>query len=324
MQRLSSSWVGIDVAAATLDIAVGGTGDLFQIPNTQSGIQTLVRRLHAQPVAGIICEATGFYHNELAIALWDAGLPLTIVNPAWIKAFRGTTGKLAKTDRADARLLADYGAWTHPEPSRIVPQLERDLKVVIAARDDLVAMRIAHKNRLRGVTVPAVQQSFRNCIDQLDTEIAQLERQIHAILTSSVDLWRRYRVLQTMPGVGPIVGAVLVAYMPELGTLNRREIAALAGLAPIARDSGTMTGKRYIQGGRATVRRSMYLAAQRCGANPALNSRKHRLRDKGKPAKVVNVALARWMLTMLNVMLRDDLPWGDLVQAHRCVEVVHT
>lgn len=321
MHTTAPMWIGIDVSSATLDICLGSTGDVFQITNDTAAIQALVQRLQTQPVAGIICEATGFYHELLTIALWDARLPLTIVNPAWIKAFRGTTGKLAKTDRADARLLADYGAWHQPTPSRVVPEVERELKAVISAREDLVATRIAHTNRLRGTTVPAVQHSLNNCITQLETEIAYLDEQIRITIASCSSLGERYRLVQTMPGVGPVVGAILVAHMPELGLLNRREVAALGGLAPIARDSGTMRGKRFVQGGRAPVRRAMYLAAQRCGPNLALTSRKDRLRAKGKPAKVVNIAVARWMLTILNVMIRDGVAWDDLEQAHRSVEV---
>lgn len=257
----------------------------------------------------------------MAIALWDAGLPLTIVNPAWIKAWRGHSGKLAKTDVADARLLADYGEYHLPEPSRITPQHERDLKALLSAREDRVAARTAEKNRLRIATNPSVRASHQRIIALLIDECTTLENEIEAVIASCPALVLRRKILLSMPGVGPIISATLLASLPELGTLNRREIAALAGLAPIANDSGTTAGKRWVHRGRADVRRLMYIAATRGREHPVLHSRRDRLRLKGKPPKVVNTALARWIVTMLNVMIRDGIRWEELEQSRRIVEV---
>lgn len=317
----TSVWIGIDVSSAWLDMSIGSRGALLRVDNAPEGIATLVREVTAVPIAGIICEATGSYHEPLMVALWEAGLPLTIVSPAWVKAFRGKAGKRAKTDRADARLLADYGEYHQPAPSRIVPPVERDLKELIAARDDLVTTQVAHRHRLRSVTVPQVRTALERLLAQVASGIQELNAAIDATIASCAELAHRRQLLQTMPGIGPVNSAMLVAFLPELGALNRRQIAALGGLAPIARDSGKSQGHRYVQGGRASIRRAMYLAARVCGRDAALTSRKQRLHAKGKPAKVIAIALGRWMLTMLNVMIRDNLAWSDLAQAHRVVEV---
>lgn len=324
MSSVSPLWVGIDVSSRSLDISLGSGGEVFQVSNTPSGLRTLVARLRHRPIVGIICEATGSYHQALAIALWDADLPLTIVNPAWIKAWRGHAGKLAKTDVADARLLADYGEYHLPVPSRVTPQHERDLKALLSAREDRVAARTAEKNRLRVATNPIVRASHQRIIELLIDECKMLNDEIEALIASCPELVLRREILLSMPGVGPIISATLLASLPELGTLNRREIAALAGLAPIANDSGKMSGKRWVHRGRADVRRLMYIAATRGREHPVLRSRHDRLRIKGKPPKVVNTALARWMVTMLNVMIRDGIPWEQLDQSRRIVEVKPT
>lgn len=324
MSVSSPLWIGIDVASRVLDISLGSHGTTLQVPNDAGGIKTLLKQLRRITVAGIICEATGSYHHDLASAIWDAGLPLTIVNPAWIKSWRGHTGKYAKTDRADARLLADYGEYHHPAPSRIPSQEERTLKALMSARMDLIKESQAAQNRLQATREAMVKASFQRVICVLKDERERLESEIEAIITASPELSQRRSLLMSMPGVGRITSITLLIFLPELGTLNRREIAALAGLAPIANDSGTMSGKRWVRRGRRDIRQAMYMAAWACGKHPALVSRKHRLRAKGKPHKVVTIALARWMLTMLNVMLRDHLTWHQLDQSHRIVEVIPT
>lgn len=321
MHTHQSLWIGIDVSSQSLDVGFGPRGRFLRLQNTPEGIRRVVQELERASVAGIVCEATGSYHEALAGALWEADLPLTIVNPAWIKAFRGTTGKLAKTDRADAFLLADYGTYYQPAPSRVVPQIERDLKALVSAREDLVSSRVAQRNRLRTATVQAVRASLERCIATMTTEIRVLENEIEQLFAADPELLERRQVVQSMPGVGPVISATLIAFLPDLGSLNRREIASLGGLAPIAHDSGKQSGKRFVHRGRARIRRAMYIAAQTSRYNPALSSRKRRLIAKGKPAKVATTALARWMVTMLNVMLRDGLMWNQLDQAHRIVEV---
>lgn len=324
MSSITPLWIGIDVSALYLDIGLGSRGEVFQVSNTATGFHTLLGRLQHLPVGGIICEATGSYHHALSVALWDAGLPLTIINPAWIKAWRGHSGKVAKTDRADARLLAAYGEYHLPPPSRVTPQIERDLQALVSARTDLMATRQAEKNRLTVTTHPVVRATLTRIIAQMQEEQRHVEAAIEALIASSPELTVRRTRLQSMPGIGPVTSVTLLAFLPELGTLNRRQIAALAGLAPIANDSGIRSGKRWVHHGRHIIRRAMYLAAFACGTHPALTSRKMRLRAAGKPAKVVLIALARWMLTMLNVMLRDGLTWNQLDQSQRVVEVTPT
>lgn len=324
MSSITPLWIGIDVSSRFLDVSLGSRGEVFRVDNSTDGFRALLDRLHRVGVVGIICEATGSYHHALSVALWDAGLPLTIINPAWIKAWRGHGGKLAKTDRADARLLADYGEYHLPRPSRVTPQIERDLQALVSARTDLQATIQAEKNRLTVTTHPTIRATLDRVITQMLQEQHYLETEIDALIASSPELTLRRTLLLSMPGVGRITSMTLLAFLPELGTLNRRQIAALAGLAPIANDSGTTSGKRWVHRGRQTIRRAMYLAAFASGKHPALSSRKTRLRAKGKPKKVVLIALARWMLTMLNVMLRDGLTWNQLDQSHRVVEVMPT
>lgn len=321
MSSVTPLWIGIDVSSRVLDVSVGSRGEVFQVDNTPAGYKSLLARVQKKPVAGIICEATGSYHHALAIALWDAGLPLTIVNPAWIKAWRSHGGKHAKTDRIDARLLAEYGAYHLPEPSRVTPENERTLKALLSAREDRVTACTAEKNRLRVATHPTVRESHQRLVDVLTVERQRLEREIDALIASCPELTARRAVLQSMPGIGPIISATLLASLPELGTLNRREIAALAGLAPIANDSGKMSSKRWVHRGRSDIRRLMYLASTRGRSNPVLHSRHERLRRNGKSSKVVITAVARWMVTMLNVMVRDGLAWDELEQSRRIVDV---
>ena len=324
MSSITPLWIGIDVSSRVLDVSLGSRGEVFQVANSPAGFRTLLARLRRQRCVGVICEATGSYHHALAIAVWNAGLPLTIVNPAWIKAWRGHQGKLAKTDRADAQLLAEYGEYHLPSPSRITPQHERDLKALLSARDDLVKARTAERNRLRVVAHAVVRESHQRLIRLMSAECTRLEDEIDAVIASCPELTARRRTLRSMPGVGPIISATLLASLPELGSLNRREITALAGLAPIANDSGTISGKRWVHRGRSDIRRLMYLASSLGRHDPALQSRHLRLRAKGKPPKVVITAVARWMLTILNVMLRDNLTWDALDQSRRTVEVMPT
>lgn len=314
-------WIGIDVASRVLDISFGSQGKTLQVANDPDGHRILVKQFRHVPIAGIICEATGSYHHDLAFALWDADLPLTIVNPAWIKRWRGHHGKYAKTDRADARLLADYGEYHQPAPSQVPSQEEREIKALLSARADVLKDYQATHNRLRVTKHPIVKATLERRLQTLKEDRAALEAAIDAIIASSPDLAARRVQLMSMPGIGPIISAILLILLPELGSLNRREIAALAGLAPIANDSGTTSGKRWVRGGRSDIRQAMYMAARACGKHPALVSRKQRLRARGKPVKVVRIALARWMLTMLNVMVRDGLTWNDLDQSRRIVEV---
>lgn len=324
MTSFTPLWIGIDVSSRVLDISLGSRGEVFQVENTPAGHRRLIKRCVGLPILGIICEATGSYHDQLAIALWDVALPLTIVNPAWIKAWRGHNGKYAKTDCADARLLADYGEYHCPTPSRVIPQIERDLKALLSTRSDLVAARVAENNRLKVSSHPAVKASQQRVIALLVSECRAIEREIEALIATCPAWGLRRKILQSMPGIGPVISATLLALLPELGTLNRRQIAALAGVAPIPNDSGTISGKRWVHRGRSDLRRMMYLASSRGRTNPALASRHERLKVRGKPPKVVLTAVARWMVTMLNVMVRDGLMWHELDQAQRIVEVTRT
>lgn len=266
---MATNWIGIDVSKATLDVCVGDQGSVRHYANTNQGHRTLVQALAKIAVDGIVLEATGPYHHALVQALVATGMPPAVINPQWIRAFRRSHGGYAKNDRKDARLLAQYGRQKQPAPSRVAPDTERELQELVSAREDLVKLRVAEKNRKHVTT--------------------------HALV-------------QSMPGIGPVISATLLAWLPELGEMDRRQIAALAGLAPYDRESGTQRGTRHIAGGRSRVRTAMYQAANAAGHNPVLKARKTDLCGK-KPHKVAMVALARYQLSLLTVMVRDNLRW---------------
>lgn len=310
MMETARIWVGIDVAKRTLEICLGEAGRPWQLPNTPGGHRRLCTVLAAQPVAGVVLEATGAYHQAVVDALVAAGLAPAVLNPQWIRAFRRSDGGWAKNDRQDARLLARYGAQKQPAPTRVVTAAERELQQLVAAREDVVTLRTAERNRLQVTTNTVVQTQLATRIAQLTTDLAALEREIDAVIAADPALADRRALLQSMPGIGPVISATLLAYLPELGTMTRRQIAALAGLAPYDQDSGMQRGRRHIAGGRSRIRKAMYQAAITCGADPVLRHRRAELKARC-PHKVAMIALARYQLSILTVMVRDHLPWHE-------------
>jgi transposase len=304
-------FVGIDVSKARLDVAESGGEAGWSVPNDPSGINTLVQRLRTLAPTLVVLEASGGFQMPAVAALELAGLPVAVINPRQARDFAKATGRLAKTDRLDAALLARFGQALRPEPRPLKPAQAQALEARVNRRHQLLEMLTAERNRLE--RAPA-------CIHKdLNAHIRWLEKRLKDVDTElgkavkATPAWReRDELLRSAPGVGPVLSASLLAPLPELGTLNRRQIAALVGVAPFNGDSGTYRGARHIWGGRASVRAVLYmgtLAAIRC--NPTIRAFYERLRGAGKAFKVAMTACMRKLLTILNAMVRTGTPWQE-------------
>lgn len=310
-------WVGIDVAKAELVVAIGATGEVFAVPNDADGWTALGARFAIVRPAGVVLEATGPYHRGVTLALAAAGWSPTVLNPAQSHAFRLSEGKRAKTDRADARLLARFGAQKQPTPSPILPEAVRELQDLVACRQELTKVLTMERNRWQ-VATPATAPLHAAVIATVQTQRHQLEAQIAALVARTPELAERSRLLQSVPGSGLVLSAVLLAELPELGQLPAKPLAALAGVAPHPHDSGTHRGARPIRGGRPAVCKALYqvaFTAVRC--DPVLGAHYTQLRQRC-PHKVAVIACARRLLGILAAMLRDGLLWQDtkVAQGH--------
>jgi transposase len=302
-------FVGIDVSKARLDVHVQPCGEEFAVENDGTGVAALIERLRTDAASLVVLEATGGLQDRAAAALAAAGLFVAVVNPRQVRDFARATGRLAKTDRLDAAIIAAFAEAVKPEP-RDLPDAERQgLIDLVARRRQLVEMRAAEKVR-RGQLAAALRPRLDQHLAFLDAQIAELDRDTREALKGS-GAWRANDdLLDSVPGIGPVARAVLAAKLPELGQLDRRQIAALVGVAPFNRDSGQMRGKRSISGGRADVRNVLYMAtvaAIRC--NPVIKAFHQRLKAAGKPPKLAITACMRKLLTILNAMLKAHTPW---------------
>jgi transposase len=313
MARNGTLVVGIDVAKAELVLALGSTGDVRTVPNAEAAVQTLSTELAALTPALVVLEATGGYEMLCVAALAAAHLPVVVVNPRQVRDFAKATGQLAKTDRIDARVLALFGERVQPEVRSLPNAATQDLEALLTRRRQLVEMRQAEQNRLglaTGRNQRRVKESLKKHIAYLARELRATETDLGTLIRES-PVWReRDELLQSVPGIGPIVAQTLVAELPELGTLNRRAIAKLVGVAPLNRDSGTWRGARTIYGGRASVRAALYMAALvATKRNALIRAFYERLLAAGKPKKVALVACLRKLLTILNHIVRTGQPW---------------
>ena len=304
------SFVGIDVAKNTLDIRLEPAGESLHVAYDDAGIAEIRRRLIALAPTLIVMEATGGLESRLACELAACGLPVAVINPRQARDFAKATGQLAKTDRVDAAVLCAFARAIRPAVRALKDADTRDLDDLVTRRRQLIAMRVQETLRLGSAESKALQKNLKKHITWLDKQIADLDGDLTKRLRAS-DVWRaKDDLLQSIPGVGKVTTVTLLAKCPELGQLNRREIAKLSGVAPLANDSGKHRGKRFVWGGRADVRAVLYMAAvsaMRC--NPAIKAFADRLKQAGKPAKVVIVACMRKLLTIMNAMLRNNAPW---------------
>jgi transposase len=304
-------FVGIDVSKKRLDVALQPSKRYFSEPNTEAGIQKLVERLQQLQPQLIVLEATGGYELPAALALVQAKLPAVILNPRLIRDFARSTGKLAKTDKIDAQVLAHYAAVIQPELRSWKDVELLELQSLLSRRRQLQEMVVMEENRLHMAT-PRVLSSVESAVQHLRQLLADLDREIDDFIRRT-PLWQeKAEILQSVPGIGPVTAMKLIAYLPELGYLNYKEVAALAGVAPINWDSGQQRGKRRIRGGRPEVRRALYMAAlvaTRC--NPLIQAFYQRLKEAGKPFKVVLTACMRKLLVIVNAMLKHKNHWNE-------------
>jgi len=302
--------VGIDVSKEVLDVSVYPGGSTRRVEHTPVGTSALAVELTSLKPAVVVVEATGGLEVSLVAALASAELPVTVVNPRQVRDFARATGQLAKTDKLDAQVLARFGAVVQP-PVRPLPDAARlELRALVTRRQQLLEMITAEKNRMRRTT-PGVQHRIEVNVQWLKEQLKELDRDQGEFLRSS-QLWQEEaKLLQSVPGVGPIVTATLIARLPELGSMNRKEVAALVGVAPFSRDSGTLRGKRTVWGGRGPLRTALYMATLVATRhNPVLRAFYQRLCAAGKPKKVALTACLRKLLVTLNQMIKQNQMWS--------------
>ena len=302
------AFVGIDVSKAQLDVAVRPDGR-FAVSNDDAGIAQVIERLSAGPPTLVVVEATGGFEMPLAGALAAAGFPVVVVNPRQVRDFAKATGRLAKTDALDAQTLAHFAEVMRPELRPLPDEQTQALAAILARRRQLVEMLTAEKNRLGSARKP-VRKSLRTHIAWLEQELSHTDSDLAQAIRES-PVWReKDDLLRSTPGVGPVLTTTLLADLPELGTLTGKQIAALVGVAPLNRDSGTLRGKRTVWDGRAPIRAALYMAALVASRfNPVIRAFYQRLCMAGKAKKVALTACMRKLLIILNAMLKHRTPW---------------
>ena len=314
-------FVGIDVSKAQVDVAVRPTGKRWVLPYDETGIEGLIPQIVDLGPALVLLEVTGGLELPLVAALAAAALPVVVVNPRQVRDFARATGTLAKTDALDAGVLAHFADVIRPDVRPLKDAETQVLNSLTARRHQVMTMLISEKNRL-GTAVGAVSPRIEAHIAWLEQELSDLDKGLRQTLRRSPVRREKDDLLRTVPGVGEQISLTLLANLPELGTLNRRQIAALVGVAPYNRDSGTLRGKRAVWGGRSRVRAVLYMGALVASRhNPAIRDFYQRLLAAGKPKKVALVASMRKLLVKLNAMLKHGSPWCDMTQpvvAHSC------
>lgn len=310
--------IGIDVAKATLDVARSDDPEVATFANDAAGIKSLVRSLKADRPALIVVEATGGLEAALIEALLEADLPVARVNPGQVRHLAKALGIMAKTDAIDARVLVAFARHASPRLMQKREKTRDELEALMTCRRQLISVRTEQTNRRGTTRSHTARRAIDAVLKTLNRQIDALDDKIRKLIDSDDDLRGMDRILRSAPGVGPILSATLLAELMELGMIGRRQVSALAGVAPFNRDSGRFKGQRAIRGGRASVRSVLYMAtvtAIRC--NPVIKRFADRLKAAGKRNKVVITACMRKLLTLLNAMLRDRLEWSQLKVVHQ-------
>jgi transposase len=308
---MTKPYVGIDVAKATLDVAIGSDGEMVQVENNEAGIGQLIQRLSEVAPTLVVLEATGGYESLVAGAIAGREIAVAVVNPRQVRDFAKATGVLAKTDRIDARVLARFAEAVRPEPRPFPTAEAKELEDFLGRRRQIVDMLTMEKNRLSIASAERMKKSLKKHIAWLEEALRRANDDIDTAVRNS-PAWREQEdLLRSFKGIGPVTARTVVGELPELGRLNRKKIAALVGVAPFNRDSGTLQGTRTCWGGRANVRQVLYMAtisAVRC--NPVIRRVYLALRARGKKHKVALVACMRKVLTILTAMVRDQRRWS--------------
>jgi transposase len=307
-QRVAG-FVGIDVSKGRLDVCEGGEGEAWAIGNDEKGIARLVERMKAVQPTLIVLESTGGLEWAAMTELYSAGLAVALVNPGRVKEFAKSIGLLAKTDKLDARLLARFAEAVKPKATRLPDEQEQHLMGLVSRRRQLLEMLVAEQNRLNSARLSS-RQNLEEHIVWLQKALADLDKEIQKYVRQS-ELWKdKAERMQSVPGVGPVTSSTLLAELPELGQLDRKQIAALVGVAPFNNDSGPRRGKRRVKGGRSGVRNVLYMAALSASRyNPVLRAFYQQMIQRGKEKKVALTACMRKLLTFLNAMIRDSKSW---------------
>jgi transposase len=304
------TFVGIDVSKARLDGYCRPQAQRFQQPNDEAGISALVNHLGTLPPTLVVLEATGGLEAPLAAALAAAKIPVVVANPRQVRDFAKGLGIWAKTDAIDAKVLACFAEKAEPQVRALPDEDARRFEAILTRRRQLVEMRVAEQNRLAAATAPKVKKSLQAHIRYLDQRVEEMDAELERAVQDSPVYRAKDQLLRSVPGIGPVASRTLLASLPELGRLNAKRVAALAGLAPKPDDSGTIKKRRVIVGGRAEVRSALYMATlSAVRYNPTLKAFYDRLRGVGKPAKLALTAAARKLLTILNAMLKANQAW---------------
>jgi len=312
MNATFETFVGVDIAKDSLDVCFLDTEKRFTMTNDQTGFRQLLRELPTVGSCLVVVEATGGYQREMVTELITAGHLVAVVNPRQVRDFARGLGILAKTDRIDAEVIARFGQQANPRLTEKMPEKQDELQQLVVRRRQLIDLRTAEKNRLPLARSKSVTKSVCDMIEMLQKEIRQIEKEISELVESDDQLQCRATLMKSVPGVGVVTATALLAELPELGRLNRQEIAALVGLAPFNRDSGKFHGRRSIWGGRSSVRKALYMAAltaYRC--NPVIQEFAQRLKAAGKPFKVVLTACMRKLLVILNTIVKNNSAWNN-------------
>jgi len=300
---MTTIYAGLDIAKLNLQLHLAGR--FHDLPNTAAGHRRLLQLLAARPGSQVVCEATGGYERAVVAALHQAGVPVSVLNPARVRHFARAQGQRAKTDRLDAAVLSAYGQAFQPKAATPPTATQQQLTELVRRRAQLLDALVAQRLQAQGLTLPTLRRQAQSLIRRLERDLAQLETALAQLRDQSDALNQRVQRLATIVGVGTITALGVLAELPELGTLNRRQVAALAGLAPHPRESGQWQGRRTIGGGRAAVRRALYMAALVAAhTNRQLKEFYQRLRTAGKPAKVALTAVMRKLIVLMNHLLK--------------------
>jgi transposase len=314
MEDFITQNVGVDICKATLDVHLHPAGAARQFANDAKGIKALIAWLSSHDIARVVFEPTGPYHHRFERRLGEAGLPLAKVNPLQARRFAQAAGAHAKTDAIDAAMLARMGALLTPPVRPINSEIIDEMKELHIARLALVKDRTAAKNREHACRSPLLKRHTAQRLAQIDRQIEAIDAALKACLESDPDLVARFKIIVSIPGVGPLTAVTMLIEMPELGQLDNKQVASLAGLAPQARDSGQHRGKRHIRGGRAILRQALYMPALVAARyNADMKVKYQAMIAAGKPAKVAITTIMRKLIILANALLRANRPWSEKI-----------